>query len=102
MLTKQDQHNEEEWDLQQQIQDPIAFAASAKSDPDTKAMAQEVDAHVRKHHWVLVGNKGPGCYMGNEKKVENLNWRNMQMDSKGIQDQGSTPCNSCHRGQANK
>ena len=31
---------QEEWDLQQQMQDPIAFAASAKSDPDTMYLHQ--------------------------------------------------------------
>jgi hypothetical protein len=59
---------QEEWDIQQQMEDPMAFATH--SDPDTmymhqamkqpdkaewlKAMDQEVNDHVAKGHWKLV------------------------------------------------
>ena len=59
---------QEEWDIEQQMNDPIAFAAS--SDPDTmylheamktpdkaqflKAMEDEVNAHVKQGHWEFV------------------------------------------------
>jgi hypothetical protein len=59
---------QEEWDIQQQMEDPIAFATH--SDPDTmymhqamkqpdkaqwlEAMEQEVSDHVAKGHWKLV------------------------------------------------